>query len=669
MPRIAKILIGIALAPVVLILLIGLYLALFTTPISLNIVKGPLQEAVSKQIGWHFEISGDIFLVPGLKPSLEVNEVALNDRPGQQDQLFFARRMYLDLDLLALLDRNFEIGEISISDLQLALRRDQQGRPNWQLPDGAAILKQSGPSSELEADSGESWIDLLDLDKVSFNLTRANFENISFSYEDRLRKTKITAAIEQGQASIRWDDPMTLSLRGHSDNIPIALELEATAVSSLLNHQSNWKSKSNLTVDKVDILIDAALVANPDSNFREPTLQLDIRGESLAELIELLEVPLPPWGPYHLGGKFNLIDSGYHLENVALGIGQSNLSGDITLEKIDGHPSIAARFHSPLIDTRDFELGDWEGIEFDAAANTSEQQENESLLDPELLKAFDLDIDIVFDEIKSGEDELGKGSLNLLMADGRVGVENFEASIPGGLIKARMMLQPGEESIGVNVFIEAKDFDYGIIARRAVPDSDNKGRLFLDVDITSESDSLDNLLASANGKIGMAVWPENFEAGAFDLWAVGLLNAAATRYSDPSLINCVVARFSIKDGIMEQEAILLDTSEMRVIGDGTIDFHSKTVDFYLVPKAKKAALISVAVPVGLKGNFADFDLSIHSADVIKSVFRNTANVVFLGIPLLFHKTLEVDGSAACKEAMDNNIDLTVNRPPPKSEKN
>ena len=61
-------------------------------------------------------------------------------------------------------------------------------------------------------------------------------------------------------------------------------------------------------------------------------------------------------------------------------------------------------------------------------------------------------------------------------------------------------------------------------------------------------------------------------------------------------------------------------------------------------------------------------LAIHSDDVLKSVFRNTANIVFLGIPLLFHKTLEVDGSAVCKDAMDNNIDLTVNRPPPKPEK-
>ena len=662
MPRFAKVLIGIALVPVVLVLLIGLYLALFTTPISLNIVKGPLQKAVSKQIGWHFEIRGDIFLVPGLKPSLEVNEVALNELPGQPDELFFARRMYLELDLLALLDSNFEIGEISFSDLQLALRIDQQGRPNWKMPDGAVLSKQQEASSERETDSGESWYDLLDINKVNLNLTRAHFENISFSYEDRLRNTKLTAAIDQGQASIRWNDPMTLSLRGHSNDIPVALELEATAFSSLLNPQSNWESKSKLTVDKLEMLINIALIASPGSNQREPTLGVDIRGDSLEELVALLEVPLPPWGPYHLGGKFGFTDAGYYLEDVALGIGQSNLSGKITLEVNDDHPSITAKFHSPLIDTRDFELGDWEGFEFDTATTTDQQQENESLLNPELLKNFDVDIDIVFDEIKSGKDELGKGSLDLLMADGRVGVENFEASIPGGLIKARFMLQPGEESIGVNVFIEAKDFDYGIIARRAVPDSDNKGRLFLDVDITSESDSLDNLLASANGKIGMAVWPENFEAGAFDLWAVGLLNAAATRYGDPSLVNCVVARFSIKDGIMEQDAILIDTSEIRVIGDGIIDFHSETVDFYLVPKAKKAALISVAVPVGLKGNFSDFDLAIHSDDVFKSVFRNTANIVFLGIPLLFHKTLETDGSAACEEAMVNNIDLTVNRP-------
>jgi len=664
MPRIARILIVVTLIPIVLVLLIGIYLALFTTPVSLNILKGPLQKEVHKLIGWHLEIRGDIYLVPSLQPSLEVNEVVLDQVAGREDHLFFARRMYLDLDLLALLDRNFEIGEISISDLQLALRVDQQGRSNWHLQGAASESEKPDAKAEPDPDSGESVFDLLELHKVSFNLSRAHFENINFSFEDQLRSTRVTAAIEQGLASVRWNEPMTLSLQGHSNDVPIALELEATAFSKLLNRASNWESKSSLTIDKLNVLIKSELLANPDKAVREPTIRLDFRGDSLDELIDVLEVPLPPWGPYHFGGKLGLTDAGYSLEEVALGIGQSNLSGDITLERIGELRRVAARFHSPLIDTGDFELKDWEGIEFDSEENAGEAQDNASLLNPELLKTVNLDFDIVFDEIKSGTDELGKGAIKLLMADGQVGVDKFEASIPGGIVKARLMLEPGEESIGAHVFIEAKDFDYGIIARRTIPDSDNKGRLFLDVDLKGKSHSLDSLLASVNGRIGMAVWPENFESGAFDLWAVGLINAAATRYGDPSLVNCVVARFSVKDGIMEQDAILIDTSEMRVIGDGIIDFHEETVDFYLVPKAKKAALISLAIPVGVKGKFSDFDLDIYSDDVFKSVFRNTANVVFLGIPLLFHNKLDADGSEICKEAMVSNIDLTVNRPLP-----
>jgi len=664
MPKFVKVIAAIALAPIVLALLIGLYLTLFTTPISLNVLKGPLQKEFHNQVGWQLEVRGDIFLVPGLVPSLEVNEVAVDQVAGREHELFFARRMYLDLDLLALLDRNFEIGEISISDLQLALRVDQQGQANWQMQDRSNKPEQQAPSTDQAGEVSDTLLDLLEVHKITFNLTRALFENISFSYEDSLRNTRLTAVIDEGLASIRWNDPMTLSLKGNSNGVPVTIMLEATAFSNLLNPRKNWESKSDLSIGALDLELDSSLTASAGSVHREPTLQLNIEGDSLEELVELLEVPLPPWGPYKLGGKIGLTETGYYLEDVLLGIGQSNLSGKITLDLKKELTSVSVQLHSPLIDTQDFELGGWEGIEYDAAENTDSQEPNESLLNPELLKLVNLDIDIVFDEIRSGEDQLGKGSIALIMGDGKVGIENFEATVPGGLIKARMILQPGEDSIGAHVFIEAKDFDYGILARRTAPDSDNKGLLFLDVDITAESPSLDNLLTSANGKIGMAVWPENFEAGAFDLWAVGLLNAAATRYGDPSLVNCVVARFSIKDGIMEQEAILLDTSEMRVVGAGIIDFHSETVDVYLAPKAKKAALISLAVPVGIEGSFSEFELAIHSDDVFKSVVRNTANIVFIGIPLLFHKNLEADGSAVCEEAMVGDFDLTVQKPLP-----
>ncbi len=287
----------------------------------------------------------------------------------------------------------------------------------------------------------------------------------------------------------------------------------------------------------------------------------------------------------------------------------------------------------------------------------------ESLLDPAVLRLFDADIDIDFSEIKSGPDTLGRGFMNFSIGNGQLALEKFEATIPGGVLEARFSFKPDLETITTKLKLEVKEFDYGILARRVDPTSDMKGRLFLDVDIESQSESLETLLASASGKMGIALWPEKFESGVFDLWAVGLLSAAIGKYGDPSLVNCVVARFSLQDSIMEQDAILIDTSQIRVIGDGKINFKNESFDFYLVPKAKKSALISAAVPVGMSGSFEDFDLTVKTADVTKSVFRRTINVVFLGLPLLFHKPLEVDGTTACHVAMSEGIDPTIKPKP------
>ena len=74
----------------------------------------------------------------------------------------------------------------------------------------------------------------------------------------------------------------------------------------------------------------------------------------------------------------------------------------------------------------------------------------------------------------------------------------------------------------------------------------------------------------ANGRVDFAVWPHNLKAGIFDLWAVNLLVALVPAV-DPaaeSKVNCVVGRFDLRQGKLSHDAILLDTSRMRVNGRG-----------------------------------------------------------------------------------------------------
>ena len=57
-------------------------------------------------------------------------------------------------------------------------------------------------------------------------------------------------------------------------------------------------------------------------------------------------------------------------------------------------------------------------------------------------------------------------------------------------------------------------------------------------------------------------------AGIFDLWAVNLFVALLPTL-DPkneSVINCAVGRFSLSEGKLKQDQLVIDTSRMRVTG-------------------------------------------------------------------------------------------------------
>jgi len=195
------------------------------------------------------------------------------------------------------------------------------------------------------------------------------------------------------------------------------------------------------------------------------------------------------------------------------------------------------------------------------------------------------------------------------------------------------------------------------VARSRDPESDLKGQFFLKVDLQSTTPHLNTAMATGNGSLEFAVWPQEFKAGVFDLWAVGLISAALNQFESQSVVNCVVARFDLDAGIMRERALLIDTSEMRVLGDALIDFPREQVDVFLVPRSKRAQFVSAATPVQLRGSFDDFEPKIKKSDIAFSAVRSGFNIALLGIPLLFHKTLEADGSADCRRAMTEDFRL------------
>ena len=145
---------------------------------------------------------------------------------------------------------------------------------------------------------------------------------------------------------------------------------------------------------------------------------------------------------------------------------------------------------------------------------------------------------------------------------------------------------------------------------------------------------------------------QNFSAGVIDLWAVNLLSAIMDKSTekDESEINCVVVRFGMKDGLMKEKAIYLDTSNMRIAGTSEIDFGTRQLSVRLAPKAKKPEFFSMAVPIQVTGSFDDFGFRVGSLRLAGQIASFVTSPIHVPIRRIFTQDAPADGVEACTAA-------------------
>jgi hypothetical protein len=159
---------------------------------------------------------------------------------------------------------------------------------------------------------------------------------------------------------------------------------------------------------------------------------------------------------------------------------------------------------------------------------------------------------------------------------------------------------------------------------------------------------LEELLVYADGHLDFTLYPENFRTTLFDLWATHLLAALMpTLDAGPGpQLNCVVGRFTVESGLMTPDALLIDTSRIRVRGKGKIDLQTGKLNLTLEPRPKRRGLISLATPVRVTGRLDDPSIHLTTGGLARTFFR-----VYLWFWTAFReltrKPLPADGADVC----------------------
>ncbi|MBW2398874.1 MAG: AsmA family protein [Deltaproteobacteria bacterium] len=668
-------------------LFVSLVVALAVTisigiPLSLDRVRGEFEAMASTALGREVSIEGKVELVPNWWPTLEVRGLRIGqpeDWPGGPESGVvgggFARaeRAFLRLAIFPLLRGDLRVLELSGEGFEVAMERLPDGSVNW-------LLNLPQPKEELVVEEVPAGIEeplvlqLLGIDRISFHDVRLRYlAPGSQAWEYELAELTGIIAI---------DAPLELHMRGSLQDQPYAMDFAGDPLEALFTRNAAWPVKIRMEVGGAVLKLDGRVSSRLDEDesdapetrdgdpsviaqagpfqFRALDLDVELEGDRFNQFDPIVGFRLPPFGPYRLAGTLTLRDGKYSISDLELSVGSSRLTGKLGWDHLGTQPRADITLRAPTIQLADFAgwellLGDEDSPTADDAEASSEPL---SLFSPEVLRTFDAKLRVDVGRVMSGRDKLGGMQLTASLASGRIRIDPFTLEVPGGSVGIRLGYSNTSKAVSLDLGMDLDHFDYGVLARFLDPETEMRGLITLDLDLTAKGASPEVLMHNASGQIDLALLPQQFEAGVIDLWSVNLIaSVLPTLDTAPkSVIECLVAQLDVRDGLVTEHVLLVDTTRMRVLGKATIDLKEETIDLLFEPTSKRPEFFSLATPVRVDGTFDDFEAFVRPEDVIGTVIRFVTSVVIVPLQRLIGITTNLTDDEICQRAMERSVD-------------
>jgi uncharacterized protein involved in outer membrane biogenesis len=485
----------------------------------------------------------------------------------------------------------------------------------------------------------------------------ANIEAGTLDFRDANTRAALRIAVDAGEVRADPGGPVIASVTGTAGSTPVALKAQAGRLREFVDPAE--RLPFSLTAETPAAKLAISGTAAPE---RDPAvaLSLALTGERLDGLDPLFETSLPPWGPYALTARARLAKRGYEVDAMRLALGESILAGRGALDTARAPPKLDVSLAAERIQLDDFPLADWSPFEPRAApggpltVETARQavaagtRRAHAVFSREFLRKADADVEVLVKRVVSGADQLGRGRFVAAVANGRATIGPIEVETGAGSARGSLVYEPRERDVLVDAYAKIDRLDYGVLARRVRPGADFDGAVSLDLRVAATAPRLSDALATGSGRLDFAVWPKRLQAGALDLRSASLLISLLPFVErGVSFMNCTVGQFDLKDGTLHSVRLVIDTTNTRAEGAGTVSFATDEIRLRIAPRPKVPQFFSRATPFDVSGTFADYRFSARTADVLGMAVRWVASPVVVPIQRLLTEPAPADGHDVC----------------------
>lgn len=608
---------------------------LLPLPLDLTKWRTELEQLILDEFEIPVELSGDIKLHLGLYPSIKLFKASI---PGPAENPnanpITAQQLQVNISLPHLLLAHIHITELSGKNIQLyhELKTDSN---NWQ--DILAALEPDTPRGTKKP--------------TAFSVRKVVFEDVQYSLNDELRGIDFSSSMTHLSGNLPWNESSQISAEGIWEGQHYQLHFHADGLKGILRGSIPWPLSLDLDINQEVASLDIDTVFNP----REGELlniEFELAGYDLSRLAPLLTLELPPLGPYKLAGKLSWSKTGINISELLLNINQSSIAGSIDYQYTQQRPKLFIDLNSPLLRIHDInKTNNWSWLQGGQKLNKNSEakSENQHLLDPDFFDDFDAEISLKAERIETLGDWSGNGLLKLSISNKQLNIAPLIVHSGKSSMELNYHLYPTDQGYHTVLGLEASQIDLQFLSSLLKPKAEYEGLIDLAVHLNGQGNSLSETLDNANGHFRFALWPEKLDADAMDFWAVNLMGFIVDGIDQTSKVNCVLVDFSIDDGLMKHNKLLLDTSHLRAEGKGEIDLKNEKINLKIYPKAKRTKWFSLETPVEIRGNIDDFKVKIEPKNVAGTIIRNIANLTYVALPLLQYRNIDKHGRDVCQQ--------------------
>ncbi len=578
------------------------------------------ERQAGERLGRAVRIGGlDIDLTP--RPRIVATDLTVaNIETGSAPNMVEIPRVEVVLDLTALLTGHIDVHRLALDRPLLLAEKDAESRSNWQ-------FRQQQPPTDTAP---------------TFPVRQVVINEAQVIYRDPAAKIDLGVGIDTVAADERGGGRVVIDGRGRIGEQEIRLSGDADPLADLDDTEKSYAFELAFDVGSTQGRIDGTL----EEPLRGAGLaaQVHVDVQDAGDFYQLTGITIPPTPPYVFDGRIVREGEVWRLAPFEAKIGDSDLTGEIAYDPRGERPKITADLTSRLLDLGDLvgtsrkERGETgheqaqrrteekqaRGIETRKPSPRSEDQGviPETPIDFSALQTVDATVAFDGRRVNSPVLEVEQVTTEVQLENGRLRVGPLRFGIGDGNADLVFDLDTHAKPATYKTVVSLSRLPVGQVVRsferRLKQSQSSSGTIGGRAEIQGRGNSVQEMLNSAQGELGIAM--EQGTIGALFIELAGLDATEALGFlatgNKPVPIRCMIADFAFVDGTMGSRAIVFDTTDTKITGEGAIKFAPEEIFFRFVPQPKDLSLFSGRSPVTIEGTLSDPVVSIQYVPLI-----------------------------------------------------